>query len=61
VNDSRIDCRIACLIAIGAFIMGGIAGAVIFKGVGIEVRGQAIEHDAAYYHPQTGKFTWRDK
>lgn len=24
-------------------------------------KSQAVEHGAAYYHPETGEFTWKDQ
>jgi hypothetical protein len=33
---------------------------VVFAAFAFEVTQKIIEHDCAYYHPQTGDFTWKN-
>ena len=46
------------------FVAGLFFGAILFgllhRGTLIEFRQKAVTGGAAYYHPQTGEFTWND-
>ena len=46
---------IALGFAIGLLIGGWVVGFVINSDYKIK----AIKYEAAYYHPETGKFTWK--
>ena len=50
----RISTALAVLIvAVAAFLLGATLAVNPY-------RTQAIEHGAAYYHPQTGDFVWKE-
>lgn len=51
---------------IGCFLIGFFLGLDIGWDRGAKLmentmRGHAIKHGTAYYHPQTGAFTWKDE
>jgi hypothetical protein len=51
------DQTLFILICVGCTLMVAIVGA----RMGVEsMRKTAIEKHAAYYHPMTGEFTWRE-
>lgn len=39
-------------------ILAGLATVIIVSNFGVS-KCDAIKHGAAYYHPETGKFTWK--
>ena len=51
----------------GGLIIGAIIGFTLFIIIAVTTcntprqwRAEAIEHNAAHYHPQTGEFTWNE-
>ena len=50
----RISTALAVLIvAVAAFLLGATLAVNPYQA-------QAIEHGAAYYHPKTGDFVWKE-
>jgi len=53
--------RDVVLTAILTFLFGIVIGLVILRcEIGREVNHIAIQTEQAYYHPTTGKITWKD-
>ena len=52
MNDYTIPLILLIIVAIA-----GVVGLGIYSD---KLKAQAIEHGAAYYHPKTGDFVWKE-
>jgi hypothetical protein len=50
----------AAVLAFACFAFGFFL-AVMLVGTGVEAHSEIIKHGAGYYHPETGKFTWKEE
>jgi len=57
-KDIMIDiyCIVLIILSVILFLIGPRGSREVR-----ELKEQAIEHGAAYYHPETAKFTWKER